>query len=161
MPAVQHAIAEEQPTTPAANETSDRSSTEVVHAEHVESSNPPASVPASATDGTPADGFAIDLPTALRLAGANNLQIAVAVERVNQAVARSDVADVLWVPSLNAGVVYNRQSGRIQATEGDVIETSRNPLFVGGGAGVANAPLNGGAGGPAHVCGPGVSRCVV
>ena len=87
----------------------------------------------------------------MRLAGANNLQIALAVERVNQAVARSDAADVLWIPSLNAGVVYNQQSGRIQATEGDIIDTTRNSVFVGGGAGVANAPLNGGSGGPARM----------
>lgn len=151
VPVVQHAVAEEMPNATADGGESDRSATDVVHAEHVtpDIQSPPA--PASATDSTPADGFAIDLPTALRLAGANNLQIALAVERVNQAVARSDAADVLWVPSLNAGVVYNQQSGRIQATEGDVLETRRNSVFVGGGLGVANAPLNGGSGGPARM----------
>ncbi|MBI2478360.1 MAG: hypothetical protein HYV60_06880, partial [Planctomycetia bacterium] len=91
------------------------------------------------------------VPTALGLAGANNLQIAFAVERVQQAVARLDQADVLWVPSLNAGVIYNNHAGRIQATEGDVIEVSRNSLFVGAGAGLGNAPLNGGSGGPARL----------
>lgn len=150
-PVVQHAVAEVTPNTSVDRDESDRSATDVVHAEHVAPVTQPPPAPASATDSTPADGFAIDLPTALRLAGANNLQIALAVERVNQAVARSDAADVLWVPSLNAGVVYNQQSGRIQATNGDIIETSRNSVFVGGGAGVANAPLNGGAGGPARM----------
>lgn len=135
---VEHALAEEP------------SSAEVVPAEHVEFGSQPPIVTASANDSTAA-GFAIDLPTALRLAGANNLQIALAVERVNQAVARSDAADVLWIPSLNAGVVYNHQAGRIQATNGDIIDTTRNSVFVGGGAGVANAPLNGGAGGPARM----------
>lgn len=150
LPDVRHAAAEEKPATSTAREATD-SSADVVHAEHVESSTPSPIVSASKTDDTPADGFAIDLPTVLRLAGGNNLQIAMAVERVNQAVARSDAADVLWIPSLNAGVVYNQQSGRIQSTQGDIIETTRNSLFVGGGAGVANAPLNGGAGGPARM----------
>ncbi|MBI5759782.1 MAG: TolC family protein [Planctomycetales bacterium] len=146
LPDVRHAVAEEKPAT-----STDRSAPDVVQAEHVESSIQPPPAPASPTDSTTADGFAIDLPTVLRLAGGNNLQIALAVERVNQAVARSDAADVLWVPSLNAGVVYNHQNGRIQSTQGDIIETTRNSLFVGGGAGVANAPLNGGSGGPARM----------
>lgn len=150
LPDVRHAVAEEKPATSTARETTDQPA-DVVHAEHVEPSTQSPTVVASKTDGATADGFAIDLPTVLRLAGGNNLQIAIAVERVNQAVARSDAADVLWVPSLNAGVVYNQQSGRIQSTQGDVIETTRNSLFVGGGAGVANAPLNGGAGGPARM----------
>lgn len=149
-PDVQHAVAEEKPATSAARERTDQPA-DVVHAEYVAPDTQPSTVAASKTDGATADGFAIDLPTVLRLAGGNNLQIAMAVERVNQAVARSDVADVLWVPSLNAGVVYNQQSGRIQSTQGDIIETTRNSLFVGGGAGVANAPLNGGAGGPARM----------
>ena len=93
----------------------------------------------------------IDLPTALRLAGANNLQIAFAAERVRQARAQVDAADVLWIPSLRAGMVYNNHAGQIQATEGGVIDVNRNSLFVGGGAGVGNAPLNGGSGGPARM----------
>jgi outer membrane protein TolC len=93
----------------------------------------------------------IDLSTALALAGANNLQIAFAAERVQQSVARMDQADVLWVPNLSAGVVYNNHAGRIQATEGDVVEVSRNSLFAGAGAGLGNSPLNGGSGGPARM----------
>ena len=151
LPDVRQAVAEEKSNTSTAHEAPDSSATDVVQAEHVErGTQPPIAAPFK-TDDTPADGFAVDLPTALRLAGANNLQIAMAVERVNQAAARSDAADVLWVPSLNAGVVYNYQSGRIQATPGDIIETTRNSLFVGGGAGLGNAPLNGGAGGPARM----------
>lgn len=150
LPDVRHAVADEMPATSTAREATDQPA-DVVHAEHVESRTQSPTVLASPTDSATADGFAIDLPTALRLAGGNNLQIALAVERVNQAVARSDAADVLWVPSLNAGVVYNHQNGRIQSTQGDIIETTRNSLFVGGGAGVANAPLNGGAGGPARM----------
>lgn len=95
--------------------------------------------------------FPIDLPTALRLAGANNLNIALAAERVEEAYAQVAAAKAAWVPSLNGGVVYNKHDGRIQATPGEVIEASRGSLYVGGGLGTGRAPLNGGSGGPARM----------
>jgi outer membrane protein TolC len=98
----------------------------------------------SPTSGT----YPIDLPTTLRLAGANNLQIAFAAERVQAALAREDRADILWVPSVRAGLVYNYHSGPIQDTAGKVIDVDRGSLFVGGGVGIGTSPLNGPAGGP-------------
>jgi len=95
--------------------------------------------------------FPIDLPSALQLAGANNLQIALARERVNQAAARAAAANALWIPSISAGAVYNNHAGRIQGTEGEILEVSRNSLFVGGGAVFGNSPANGGASGPARM----------
>ncbi len=95
--------------------------------------------------------YPIDLPTALRLAGANNLQIALAAERVNEAAARAMAARALWIPSLNAGVVYNNHAGRLQETEGGILEVSRNSLFVGGAAVVGDSAANGGTGGPARM----------
>lgn len=95
--------------------------------------------------------FAINLGTALQLAGANNLQIAMATERVEEAFSRLAGAEVMWMPSLNAGVGYNNHTGRIQATEGDVIEVSRDSVFVGGGAVLSGGPLTGGSGGPARL----------
>ena len=92
--------------------------------------------------------YPIDLVTALRLAGANNLQIALAVERVNEAVARLDQAKYHWLPTISVGLGYNKHDGRIQRTEGDVIEVSRNSLFVGGGAALGWFPVTGGSGGP-------------
>lgn len=97
---------------------------------------------------TESESFPIDLPTALQLAGANNLQIAFAAERVQQAIAQADRADVLWVPSLRAGMVYNYHTGQIQDTAGTVIHVDRSSLFLGGGAGTGNSPLNGPSGGP-------------
>ncbi|MBW3539511.1 MAG: TolC family protein, partial [Planctomycetes bacterium] len=102
---------------------------------------PEASPPADET-------FPINLGTALELAGANNLQIALATERVREAVARLEGAEVLWIPTLNAGVAYNTHTGRIQDTRGGVIEVNRESVFVGGGAKLDDVPLNGGAGGP-------------
>ncbi len=92
--------------------------------------------------------YPIDLATALRLAGANNLQIAFAREQVQAALAREDRADVLWVPSLRAGLVYNYHSGPIQDTSGTIVDVDRGSLFVGGGMGSGNSPLTGPAGGP-------------
>lgn len=95
--------------------------------------------------------FPIDLSTALGLAGANNLQIALATERVNEAQARLDEAEVLWLPSLNAGVGYNNHAGRLQETEGGILEVSRESLFVGGGPVVSGIPLAGGSSGPVRM----------
>jgi outer membrane protein TolC len=95
--------------------------------------------------------YPIDLPSVLALAGASNLQIALATERVNAAAARADAAQALWIPSLSGGVVYNNHSGQIQATEGEVLNVNRNSLFVGGGAVLGNSPANGGSGGPARM----------
>src|SRR5437879_4417313 len=59
-----------------------------------------------ATDSPhPAEGrYPIELVTALRLAGASNLQIGLAAERVRQAQARAQGANALWLPSLTGGV---------------------------------------------------------
>ena len=97
------------------------------------------------------DRFPIDLATALQLAGANNLQIALAGERVQEAQARLEGAEVLWIPSIKAGVGYNKHDGRIQETDGIVRDVSRNSLFVGGGLGLSGAPLTGASSGPARL----------
>lgn len=100
---------------------------------------------------TPAEALPIDLATALRLAGASNLQIALARASVGEAQAVLSLANVLWVPSLQAGVGYNRHDGQIQDTRGDIIEVSRSSLFTGGGAVTDGAfPLTGAAAGPAR-----------
>jgi outer membrane protein TolC len=75
----------------------------------------------------------IDLATALRLAGANNLQIQFAQQRLAEAFARLDGAEVLWLPSISAGPNYSKHDGRLQDVEGNVIEVSRNSAFIGGG----------------------------
>jgi outer membrane protein TolC len=96
----------------------------------------------------PGESSPIDLPTALRLAGANNLQIALANERLRQAEARLDGATALWLPSVNLGAGYNSHSGRVQDTSGQIVDVDRSSLFLGGGPVVGNFPLPGGAGPP-------------
>ena len=92
--------------------------------------------------------FPIDLANALALGGASSLQIQLARERVLEAEARYMAAKVMWLPSLRLGLGWTRHDGQLQATEGDVISAGHNSLFVGGGAGLGNAPLLGGSGGP-------------
>ena len=95
--------------------------------------------------------YPIDLATALRLAGGESWDVQLAVEKVRQAYADLDAAKVLWLPSLLAGVGYTKHDGQIQDTRGDVIDVSRNALFVGGGAQAGSAPLAGASGGPARL----------
>ena len=97
------------------------------------------------------DAFPVDLPTVLRLAGGQNWAVQLAWERINQAEANVDAAELLWVPNLNVGVAATQHEGRIQATSGQIVDVSRNSLFVGAGAKIADAPLAGGAGGPARL----------
>ena len=77
----------------------------------------------------------IDLPTALRLANADNLQVAVAREQIRQALAAVAAANVLWLPAIRTGVNYDRHDGSIQAVQGNQFNTSRNAVFAGLGAG--------------------------
>ena len=94
----------------------------------------------------------IDLASALAMGGANHLQIALARERVVQAHSDLITAQALRLPSLQFGVGWNKHDGRLQETQGNVLEVSRNSLFVGGGAGLGNAPpIAGGSGGPARL----------
>jgi outer membrane protein TolC len=93
----------------------------------------------------------IDLVAALRLAGANNLQIALAEERVRQAQAQLQGANALWLPSLYFGPGYNRHDGRIQDTTGRILDVSRSSLFLGGGPLLGSGSLNGGNNGPSRL----------
>jgi outer membrane protein TolC len=67
------------------------------------------------------------------MGGANSLQIALAREELAEAHAGLDLAEVLWLPNLWAGVGYNKHEGALQETQGDVLQVSRNSGFVGGG----------------------------
>lgn len=98
--------------------------------------------------GESTEKFPIDLPTVLGLAGAENWSVRLAYERISEARARLDGAEALWLPSLMAGIGYNKHDGQIQDTAGQVLDVSRNSLFVGGGAGLGGMPLTGGSNGP-------------
>ena len=96
--------------------------------------------------GVPVDepnSMLIDLPTALRLADANNLLVAAARMRVSVATARAEAANALWLPSIRGGTNYNRHEGAIQDVRGLQFNTSRGAFYAGAGAGIygAGTPL--------------------
>lgn len=117
-----------------------------INTEEINSPEPTLSAPSS--EDLSSGVFPIDLANSLSLGGASNLQIRLARTRLFQAQAKHFEAKTLWLPSLRFGVGYNKHDGRLQATEGDVIQANRNSLFYGGGLGLGSAPLPGGAGGP-------------
>ncbi len=115
----------------------------------------PAVNPAYAASLTPGQLIEpIDLASALKLAGARDLDVAIARERVCIAVAELDQAKSLWLPSLFLGPQWNRHDGQAQVVEGAVRNISKSSLFVGGSA--AAGPVTAGpvlAGGPANLSG--------
>jgi outer membrane protein TolC len=77
--------------------------------------------PAAAATST-AETQVIDLPTALRLAGLNNLDLALVREAEQQAVAANDSATLAFFPWLDAGVGYARRTGAFQQASGVLLE---------------------------------------
>jgi outer membrane protein TolC len=75
----------------------------------------------------------IDLITALRLAGAQNIEVQVLKERLEAATADVDAATARFLPELAVGVGYVRHDGRFQETRGEVFDVSRSSLGAGPG----------------------------
>jgi outer membrane protein TolC len=91
---------------------------------------------APVSDSAPAAGpcdkpLPINLPTALRLAGARPIDIAVASARIRLAVVQLDRAQVLWLPTIQVGTDYFRHDGQIQDVAGNVFGTSKSSFMVG------------------------------
>src|SRR5690606_3514345 len=76
----------------------------------------------------------IDLAWALQLAGGQNPEVNFARQRIQEAYAGLQAAQVLWVPSLRAGVNYNKHDGVIQDVAGNMVTNSRSSLYGGLGA---------------------------
>ena len=97
----------------------------------------------------------IDLANALKLAGARELDIALARRRVNASIADLEFAWAQWLPSLFLGPTWYRADGQVQTVTGQVQNVNRSSLFIGGVAastapgfaaaspGTGYAPLNG------------------
>jgi outer membrane protein TolC len=81
----------------------------------------------------------IDLPSALRLAGAENPTIALAEEAVRASLAEQLRAQVLLLPDLSAGFNYDYHDGRLQAAKGIIRDVTRQALYAGAGAGAIAA----------------------
>lgn len=100
------------------------------------------------------DIYPIDLAAALRLAGARDLDIAIARTRVAAAAADVTHARALWLPSMFIGPNWIRHDGQVQVVEGPVRTVSKSSLFLGATA-AAGSSVSGPipAGGPAQVTG--------
>src|SRR5579872_6346931 len=89
-----------------------------------------------AKDPSPLPGerpLPIDLPTALRLANVEPLEIALAQQRLATAAAQLARANVLWLPTIYVGGEYFRHDGRTQDSSGDIINNSHSNMMVGAG----------------------------
>ncbi|MDB5345366.1 MAG: Outer rane efflux protein [Schlesneria sp.] len=92
----------------------------------------------TATQQPPAP-YPLNLGDILHLADAQNPNVAFARERINEAYARVDRAEALWLPSLRTGLNYNHHEGAIQSVAGDVFQTNRSAFGGGLGAGMYGA----------------------
>lgn len=78
-----------------------------------------------------AEVHTIDLPTTLRLAGSQNLDIQIARERLAEARANVAVAQAQFFPWLAPGVSYRKHEGRVQAVDGTIFDASKQTLVPG------------------------------
>lgn len=85
-------------------------------------------LPLAAPEKSERETYPVDLPTALRLADAQNLTIAIARNRLEIAYAIESRAEVLWLPDIEFSPSYLSAQGEVQRAIGEIIETHRNSL---------------------------------
>lgn len=88
--------------------------------------------------GVPA-GF-ISLTTALKLAGANNLDVKIVEEHLAEARADHLIAIEQFLPSVKSGMGFRQHDGNTQTVEGRIIDTNKQ-LYTGGAALAAQIKL--------------------
>jgi len=76
--------------------------------------------------------YLIDLPAALRLAGAQNLDVQIARERLKEAEANHQSAVQQFFPWISPGAAYRRHENRIQAVDGTILDVDKQSYTVGG-----------------------------
>jgi outer membrane protein TolC len=83
----------------------------------------------------------INLPTALKLANAQAVDVVAAAERERIAAAVLYQARVEWLPTVTLGGDYNRHDGAIQNADGTVIDASHSSWMYGAGTGIGQAAI--------------------
>lgn len=73
----------------------------------------------------------IDLPTVLKLARANNLDVRLAQERLAEAQANHTVALEKFLPWVTLGAAYRRHEGRTQAVDGSLVDVDKQTSSIG------------------------------
>lgn len=73
----------------------------------------------------------IDLPTVLRLAGAQNIDVQIAAEKLKEA--RANESATLWqfLPWVSPGIGYKAHNGKIQDVQGHIIDVDKEAVSVG------------------------------
>ena len=74
---------------------------------------------------------AVNLPAVMRMAGARNLDIRLATERLAEAQARHQAVRMQWFPYATTGIQFRGHDGNIQATDGTIIDARRQSLALG------------------------------
>lgn len=75
----------------------------------------------------------IDLATALGLAGQQNPQILVAMQRTLAATARQQFAAAQALPNINLGTDYDLHRGALQQASGNILSVNRDSMYLGAG----------------------------
>ncbi len=83
--------------------------------------------------------MSINLPMALSQVGGTNPAVGFANWRVQEAYARQERANVLWLPSIQAGLSFHRHDGNLQNSNGGIQDVNRNSFQYGLGAGAVGA----------------------
>ncbi len=81
----------------------------------------------------------MNLPTALSMVGGQHPAVGFAQWRVQEAYAQLDQAEVLWLPSLQAGFSFHKHDGNYQASDGTIVDVNRNSFQYGLGNGATGA----------------------
>ncbi|OAI54231.1 hypothetical protein AYO47_00520 [Planctomyces sp. SCGC AG-212-M04] len=89
--------------------------------------------------GRPPAAYTLNLSRVLQIADAQNPNVAQARERINEAYARVERAEVLWLPSVRAGVHYDHHEGPLQDAAGNIINVNKSTLYGGFGTNVTGA----------------------
>lgn len=74
----------------------------------------------------------IDLPTTLRLAGANAIDVQIAEQRLAEAQGNEQQRVLAFIPTLSVGIGYKNHQGAIQEVGGNVFDVSKNSTALGG-----------------------------
>jgi outer membrane protein TolC len=75
--------------------------------------------------------YPIDLPTALRLAGAQNLDVLIAREKLREAQGNHEQARQRFFPWVSPAIGYRRHDGNVQDIAGDIFTASKQAYTLG------------------------------
>lgn len=86
-----------------------------------------------------ANEVSLDLSSALAMVGGNHPAVGLAQWRTQEAYAQLQRAEVLWLPSIQAGFSFNRHDGNLQNSNGAIVDANRSSFQYGLGAGAVGA----------------------